>query len=147
MANEVVTAINEIAKVLRTVTALKNVQEYPPEQMNYDLYAVVYPNNGSIDISPTGTRETLHNINIDVLRQRTDLARDMMVLYPLIDSIPNALMLEVSYNSSGTPGSQFNDSIETFGNLSYSLIQSDYGGTPVIGYRFIMEETKIQVNL
>ena len=147
MANEIVTAISEIATVLRTVTALKNVQQYPPEQMNYDLYAVIYPNSGSVDVAPTGTRETLHNINIDVLRQRTDLARDMTALYPLIDSIPNALMLQVSYDSDGTPGSQFNDSIETFGNLSYSLIQSDYGGTPVIGYRFIMEETKIQVNL
>ena len=147
MANEIVTAINEIAKVLKTVNALKSVQEYPPEQMNYDLYAVVYPNSGAVDISPTGTRETLHNINIDVLRQRTDLARDMTALYPLIDSVPHALMLEVSYDSDGTAGSQFNDSIETFGNLSYSLIQSDYGGTPVIGYRFIMEETKIQVNL
>ena len=147
MANEIVTAINQIVTVLKTVTALKNVQGYPPEQMNYDLYAVVYPNNGSIDVAPVGTRETLHNINIDVLRQRTDLARDMTVLYPLIDSVPNALLLEVSYDSDGTPGSQFSNSIETFGNLSYSLIQSDYGGTPVIGYRFIMEETKIQVNL
>ena len=146
MANEVATAVSEIVTVLKTIPALKYVTGNPPEQVSYDTYAVVYPNDGGIDVAPVGTREGLHNIAVDVLRQRTDLARDTAALYPLIDSVSDKLLGEMTYDSDGNQGSIFNDSISTFGKLSYSWIQTDYGGVPVVGYHFLMEEVKILVN-
>ena len=142
MTAAIVTAITEIVTVLRGVSGLKNVPINPPEQMNYDTYAVVYPERGSIDVAPIGTRESLHNIAIDVLTTRTDLARDMARLEPFLDTIPNALLSEMTDS-----GDIFSNSIETFGALTYAFISTDYGGTPVIGYRFVMEGVKIQVNL
>ena len=142
MTASIVTAITEIVGVLRAVSGLKNVPINPPEQMNYDTYAVVYPEQGSVDVAPIGTRESLHNIAIDVLTTRTDLARDMARIIPFLDLIPTALLSEMTDS-----GDIFSNSIETFGKLTYSFISTDYGGTPVIGYRFVMEDVKIQVDL
>jgi len=135
-------AVDAIATVLRSVSGLRQVPVNPPETMSVETFAIVYPSTGSIEIAPIGTRTALHNIAIDVLTTRTDLARNIAALKPFIDTVANALMLEVS-----TGGDMFSSTIETFGRLSYSWVATDYGGVPVVGYHFVMEETKIQVNL
>ena len=136
------TAIEEIVKVLKSVDGLRQVPINPPETMNVETFAVVYPLSGSIDIGPVGTRKSLHVIAIDVLTVRIDLARDIARMKPFIDTVANALMKEVS-----TGGDMFTNSVETFSKLSYSWIATDYAGVSVVGYHFMMEDTKIQVNL
>lgn len=143
----IVSVINQVVTVLKTISALKNVPINPPEQMNYETFAVVYPFSGSIDAAPIGVKESLHNIAIDALTVRTDLARNMATVKPFIDSIPVPLLQQVSFDSDGNPGQQFGTTIETFEKLSYSWLETDYGGTPVVGYHFLMENVKVQVNL
>lgn len=147
MAQAIETAIEEIVNVLSDVAGMKKVPINPPEQMNYDLFAVVYPESGSVDVSPIGTRESLHMIAVDVLTVRSDLARDIARVKPFIDLVSTALLSEMTYDSDGTLGDVFNNSIDTFGTLTYAWIATDYGGTPVVGYHFVMEDVKIKVNL
>ena len=142
MAQALESAVSAIVAVLQSVSGLKQVPINPPETISVDTFAVVYPERGECDVAPIGTREFLHTIAIDVLTRRTDLARNIAALKPLIDTIANALMSEVTYD-----GDIFSDTIETFGKLTYSWVATDYGGTPVVGYHFRMEEVKIQVNL
>lgn len=142
MSEALETAVDAIVAVLRNVSGLKQVPINPPEQLNVDTFAVVYPFSGSIDIGPIGTRKALHVIAIDVLTRRIDLARDIARVKPFIDTVSAALISEVSGS-----GDQFSDTIETFGRLSYSWLSTDYGGTAVVGYHFLMEDVKILVNL
>lgn len=144
--------ILEIVKVLRTVSPFTNgnnqVPLNPPTMMSYSTFAVVYPFTGTMDTGPTGSRKYLHNIAIDVLTKNMDLARAIETMKPLIDTVPTALIREVSYDSDGDPGGQFNNNISTFASLTYQFIpQGDYGGVPVIGYHFAMNDVKILVNL
>ncbi len=144
-------AISEVVNVLRTVSPFdqpNQVPVNPPSMMSYTTFAITYPYTGRIDIGPTGTRRALHNIAIDVLTKDTDLARSMERLKPLVDTVPDALIREVSFDSDGDPGGLFNQSISTFGAFTYNWIPlTDYGGVPVIGYHLMMEDVKILVNL
>jgi hypothetical protein len=135
-------AIEQIVNTLRTVSGLRNVPVNPPETMSYDVFAVVYAFSGSIDIAPIGSRKALHQIAIDVLTKRIDISKSIATLKPLIDTVSNVLLAEVS-----TGGTIFNNSISTFSNLTYNWVSVDYGGVPVVGYHFMMVDVKILVNL
>lgn len=147
MTEAIETAVSEIVTVLRSVLDANSVPVNPPEQMSKDTFAVVYPERGSVDVSPIGTRESLHAISIFLLTVRSDLARDIARVKPYIDTISNALLSEMTYDSDGNQGGIFNNSIDTFGSLTYQQVSTDYGGVPVIGYQFTMEDVKIKVNL
>lgn len=147
MTEALESAVNQIVTVLSGVSGLKEVPVNPPEGISLDTYAVVYPQSGVVNVGPTGSRKTLHVIAVDVLTRRTDLARDFAIVKPLIDTVSDALLRQVSYDSDGNAGGLFNNTIQTFSSLSYSWITSDYGGVPVVGYHFLMNDVKILVNL
>ena len=72
----------------------------------------------------------------------------MKTLKPLIDAVSMAMIRQVSYDSDGDPGQAFNNSVETFARISYTWIPLiDYGGVPVVGFRFLLEQVKIHTNL
>lgn len=144
MTQSLENAITEIVNVLKTVQGLENVPFNPVETMSYSTFAIVYPFSGNVDVSPTGTRKNLHNIAIDVFTKRTDLARNLQTLYPLIDLVSHALLSQISITGT-TPGSIFNNSINTFEQLTYTWSVSEYGGIQVVGYHFLMVNVKILV--
>lgn len=147
MTESLENAVEQVVAVLSGVAGLRDVPVNPPEQMGAQTFAVAYPQSGKVELSPTGTRRSLHNIAVDVLTVRTDLARDIALVKPFIDTVPDALLRQVSYDSDGNPGGQFAGSIETFASLSYSWMTSNYAGVDVVGYHFLMEDVKILVNL
>lgn len=140
-------ACTKIAQVLSNVSGLKNVPINPPETMSYDTFAIVYPNDGVYDLAPVGTRKGLHNIAIDVLTKRMDLARDLARLKPLIDLVAHSISLQFSYDGSGNVGQRFGDSLQTASNIVYSIVEKDYGGVPIIGYHMTMNGSKILTEL
>lgn len=140
-------ACNEIVAVLRNTGAFGQVPLNPPSMMSYSEFALVYPYSGNLEITDTGTRRALHNVAIDILSKNTDLARAMTIIRPFVDIVSHALEVEVSYDSDSNPGGLFNQSINTFARFTYSFLQSDFGGVPVIGYHCFMEDVKIRTNL
>lgn len=151
MTQPIDNCVNEVVNVLLTVSPFTNSKQVPvnpPSMMSYTTFAITHPISGRIDIGPVGTRKSLFNVGIDVLSKDIDLARTFQTLKPLIDTVSDALIRQVSYDSDGNPGQQFNHSISTFGAISFNEIPlTDYGGVPVIGYRITMEDVKILVNL
>lgn len=137
----------EIVNVLRNVDGFGQVPLNPPTVVSYSMFAVVYPFSGNVQIGEVGTRMYLHNIAIDILTKDTDLARAIEKVKPFLDTVANALERQVSYDSDGNTGGQFNQSIDTYARFTYSWLQSDYGGVPVIGYHCFMEDVKIRTNL
>lgn len=142
MTEALESAVTAIVGVLANVTGLRQVPINPPETMNAETFAIVYPQSGQIDIGPIGSRKALHVIAVDVLTKRTDLARNIATVKPFIDTVSNALIGEVSVG-----GTLFSNTINTFGSLSYSWVSSDYAGVAVVGYHFMMNDVKILVNL
>jgi len=141
MAEAAESAISEIINVLRTVSGIENVPLNPPSVMSYATFGLVYPFSGSY-------KRGMHNIAIDILTKEIDIARSIERMKPLIDTVSMAFGREISYDSDGSPGDQFNNTIETFSTLDYSWIpQTDYAGIQVIGLHFVMNNTKILVNL
>ena len=137
------TAIAAIAAVVESVSGITSAPTYPHEQMNESPFAVTYVISSEMDIGPIGTRKSLSNIAIDVLVIRRDIALDMEILTPFLDSVPAALLAEVS-----TGGDIFSATIDTFESLSTEFIpQIDYGSVQMIGYRFTMNNVKILVAL
>lgn len=141
--NELVNVITQVADVVSRVQGIRQAPVNPSETQNIDPFAVTYLFNGRIEIGPVGTRKNLHQIAVDVFVARTDLPRNLATLHPFVDSVPFALMSEVSDG-----GSLFNSTIQTFGGLETTFLPSvDYGGKQMIGYRFVMEDVKVLVNL
>jgi len=139
----VATAVAAIAAVVDGVSGVTLAPTYPRETMNESPFAVTYVITGEIDIGPIGTRKSLLSIAIDLLIPRRDIALDMETLLPFVDSIPNALLSEVS-----TGGDVFSGTISTFEFLSIEFIpQADYGGAQHIGYRFLMNNVKLLISL
>jgi len=143
--------INQVVAVLRTVSPFTHSNQVPinPTSIqSYSDFVLVYPSTGTFTVNPLGTKKALHNISVDAFTKNMDPARAISTIKPWIDTISTALIQEVSYDSDSNPGGQFGNTIETFVSVDYSFItQADYGGVPVIGYHFTMNEVKILVNL
>jgi hypothetical protein len=143
-------AIAEIINVLKTVSGVQNVPLNPPSVMSYKTFGLVYPGSGNYNFgSPTGTKRGLHNISVDILTVNMDIARCIAEMKPYIDTVALALGRQVSYDSDGNPGQQFNASIETFESLDYLWVPAgtDYGGVQVVGLHFTLNQVKILTSL
>src|SRR5690349_18989596 len=115
---------SEVVNVLRTVDGIDQVPLNPTSVQSCTTFGLVYPNSGTTEATPTGTRRSMHVIAIDLLTKNIDIARAMAQLKPFVDTVSLACLQQVSYDSDGNPGSQFNGSMETFGSISYSWLSS-----------------------
>ncbi len=134
----IVTALSAIRATVAAVSGIRQTPTNPTETANVWPFAIVYALDGNASAFPIGTSTHLLNIAVEVFTARKDLARDFDVINPFLDSIPAALLAEVT----GT-GSQFESNITTFDTINYELLEKDYAGVAVIGYRFTLTNVKI----
>jgi len=133
MTQNIEDVCSAVVVILKTITALKQVPIDPPDTVNVDTFAVVYAGSGMITNGVVGTKKSLHNIVVDVLTKRTDLARDMARIKPFIDTVKTALLADTTLSGKA----------QTYDSLSYELVNTDYASVPVIGYKFILNNVKI----
>lgn len=134
-------AKTQIAAVVANVTGIHQAPANPNETQNDFPVAVIYLQTGNLGAGPIGTRKSLYNIAIDVLTPRLDLANDLAILDPFVDTVPAALIAEVS-----SGGDRFSGTISTFEEITMQYIALDYAGVPVRGYRFVLNNVKILSN-
>jgi hypothetical protein len=135
-------AIAQIANVVSNVNGIKQAPPQPTEKFTEFPFASIYLTTGNLAVGPIGTRKSLYNIAIDVLTDRKSLPDDLVILHPFIDTIPEALLAEVSGN-----GNRFEQTISTFNDITIQFIPGvTYAEIDMIGYRFIMVDVKILVN-
>lgn len=136
-------ALTAISATVAGVSGIKSAPDNPQENINEYPFALTYVMDGTLNIGPIGTRKSLLNISIDLLTVRRDISLDMAILTPYLDSIPHALASEISYT-----GDRFSNTLETFEKITLQFLPFyDYAGAQMIGYRFIMENVKLLVNL
>jgi hypothetical protein len=133
MTQPVEDTIAAIVVIIKTVSGITQVPVNPPDTVNTDTFVVTYPLNGVFDNGVVGTKKGLHNISVDLLRKRTDLARDIAAIKPFVDTIPIALLADPTLGAT----------VQTFEAVRYELIMPDYGGVPTIGYKFTITNAKI----
>ena len=132
-------ALTQIAYVISNVAGIHQAPERPGETQNDYPFAAIYLTTGNLGLGAIGTRKSLYNIAIDVLTARLDLARDLEILNPFLDTVVDALVAEVSDD-----GGKFENTISTFDEITMQFIpRVDYAGVQMIGYRFVMSNVKI----
>jgi len=143
MANEVKDMMAAVATVVDAVSGIRTATSEPRESQSVDPFAVVFLFSGEFGTSPIGTKRSLTTVAIDVLKVRRDLPRDLATINPFIDSVTTGLISEIADG-----GGRFSNTIQTFGDIKVMLLpRVDYAGVEMIGYRFLMENVKILVNL
>ena len=136
------TALDAIITVVSAVSGIRQTPTNPTETANVYPFAVCYVMDGQLANGAMGTRKHLVNIAIELLTARKDLARDMALISPYIDSISSALLAEVSDS-----GDRFSATISAFEGINYELLpEVNYAGVQMIGYRFTMTNVKILEN-
>ena len=139
----VTAALTAIAATVAGVSGVKTAPANPQENINEYPFALVYAMEGVQNIGPIGARKVLFNVAIDLLTIRRDISIDMAILTPFLDSIPGALSGEIH-----TSGDLFSGTIQTFENVRFEFLPAyPYAGADMIGYRFVMENIKILVDL
>lgn len=134
--------ILKISEVVAGVSGIVQSQPNPKEKQNVYPFAITYPADGDIAMGATGTRKSLDNIVVEVMKSRVDLPRDLAAMVQFYDTVPAALIAEVSGN-----GNRFDGTISTFGNIRRQFVPGvDYAGVILIGYRFIMQDVKILID-
>src|SRR5512146_1775403 len=78
---------SEVVNVLRTVDGIDQVPLNPTSVQSYTTFGLVYPNSGTTEATPTGTRRSMHVIAIDLLSKNIDIARAMATLKPFVDPL------------------------------------------------------------
>ena len=136
------TALDAIVSVVSGVSGIRQAPVNPTEGANVYPFAMCYVTNGRLVNGAIGTRKHLVNVAVELLTARKDLARDMALISPYIDSISSALLAEVSDN-----GTRFAGTISAFEGIDYEVLNSYvYGTVEMIGYRFTMTNVKILEN-
>lgn len=133
MTQPVENLVTAVAVLVDAVTGILQVPVNPPETVSVPTFAIVYLRSGTIDNGVIGMRKALHTINIDVLTKRTDLSRDMAKVKPFLDLVPAALLADPTLTATA----------QTFDNITYELLVTDYGGVPMIGYKFSINGIKV----
>lgn len=136
-------AVTAIAAVVDGVTGINVAPAYPQENINERVFALTYLMTSLTEISETGTKQHLALISIDLLTPLLNLKEDLMVLLPLADSVSTALITEAT-----TGGDMFSGTIDTFTNLRIEFLPSyTYANVQMIGYRIMLEDVKLKLDL
>ena len=136
------TALDAVVSVVSAVSGIRQAPTNTTETANVYPFVMCYVINGRLINGAIGTRKHLVNIAVELLTARKDLARDMALVSPYIDSISAAIIAEVSDN-----GTRFAGTISAIEGIDYELLQNfNYAGVEMIGYRFTMNNVKILEN-
>lgn len=134
MTEKIQLAINEIQDAVGAVTGIKKAPDNPPGNVN-DFYFVAYPGDGNIQKQSYQFWVGLHNITGVLFSDNPDMQKAYAKLTPYIDLIPKKLF---DTQDAGTF-----TTLETFGNITYSMGQIDWGGTLYWSIQFIIQDVKI----
>jgi hypothetical protein len=136
--------LQAIVSVVRGVTGIKGVPDYPPDQIPERAFpfAVAYPGNGTHTFGVPGEKLYLGEFIVEVHVARKNLPAAVQGVIDYGDSVPAALMDDiVSGNTLRAAG------LDTFGGIQQTFGELDWGDMQTLGYRFIVTDAKIRSNL
>lgn len=130
-----------IAQMQTYMLTLDNVlaaPDKPPEQMHLFPFVVTFARRGTWKLAPAETKTGLHTIHIEVHVARVDLPYDVQAAMQYSDSVPELLMSKLLNDN------QWNDTIDTFGDIDYEFGVLGWAKINTLGFRFIVKDVKVQ---
>lgn len=134
-----ITILSDVKKRIKALGGISQIDLYPPEKITDFPFVTIYPGAGAWEYGPAGDKKALYSIVVELHIARKNLPRDAEAAMRYVESIPNALMS----NDDG-------DTLSTtaFSGLDFSgLIALGYTDADTIGYRWTMQNVKLQTTL
>lgn len=128
-------AIVQIQALVSGISGIRGAPDEPPDQISHYPFAVCFPESGVYEAGvPAGCMQGLHDIVVELHVARKDLPRDYRKAIAYAKSIPNAIL-----NALGTVNL---DTVSTVGFIRYEFGVLNWGETPTMGFRFVLESVK-----
>ncbi len=125
-------------EVVRGVSGIRAAPDNMAGSLSIYPFAFWYPGPSTWEVSPVGTGKALHTIVIEVHVARKDAPRDVEACLPFADSIPKALLADVTLGGR----------VQTFARVTCpGLVRLDYGSNETLGFKFSIEEVKMLTGL
>jgi hypothetical protein len=121
-------AIDDVNATVRALAGIKSALDYPPEQANEYPFWVAYMGNGVFTFDTYPATKGLHTIIGELHVARKDLPNDISIAAPFVDSIPVAIMADVTLG--GTVG--------LFENITYEFAAMRWDAVDTVGFRFLI---------
>ena len=137
-------AVTAVAGVVVTVSGVDSSPAFPIFNISDRIFALNYVMTSDVEISETGTKQHLAVIASDLITPLVDVVNDdLETILGLVDSITTALITEA------TPaGDMFSGALDTFSNLRVEFLPNYiYNNTQYIGYRVMLENVKLKLDL
>jgi hypothetical protein len=135
--------IEEIQADLRAISGIRAAPDQAPDQINLFPFVVAFPGPGRWYSNVPGNKILLASIIVELHVARKDLARDIQAAMEFAESIPNALLKPVATET----GDCFNNTIATFGEITYTFGPLGWGETDTFGWRWTINNVKLQSNI
>ena len=133
-------ACSQIVTVLSAVSGIEQVPLNPESTVNVTTFGLVYPMRGNLSLAPLGDRMSLHDIAVDIFERSIDISNDIAFMKPFIDTVPAALLAQMT-----DTGQRFGGSLSTFEQVTYEIVNRKYAGVPYLVCHFMMMNCKILV--
>ena len=136
MTDQLQLAIENILEIVTgDVSGIRAAPKYLPEAINVYPTLVCYAGSGYIEGgNPAGSMRGMHNIILELHIAGGDLPRTQADSMSYASSIPAALLNNPTLNST----------VSTFGRITYIFGSMVYGKINTIGFRWTIEDVKIQ---
>ena len=129
-------AMDWVQDTVGALEGMRGAPHEPTESVQVFPFSRAYAGEGVIEMNELGMDRGLHSIVVEIHVGRQDLPRDVKKAMPYVDSVPAALL--ASPTLGGT--------VSTFGRIRYRFGPMAVGGEDTIGFRFWLEDVKVQVN-
>ena len=132
----------QIKTYVATLTGIKESYDKPVGQIGTgQVVVIVYPPSGTNELVTPGERESLETYMLRVLIPLGDIARNVDVLLPYVDSVPNLLWYKLVNDN------QWNNMIDTFERIDHVFVNPTIAGVEYIGVEFKVIRVKRHITL
>jgi len=136
-------ALSAVAGVIAGVSGVNSSPSFALFNINDRIFSLNYVMASNVEISETGTKQHLAIIACDLITPLVSATDEIDTILGLIDSISTALITEAT-----TGGDMFGDAIDTYSNLQIQFLPNYiYSNVQYIGYRIMLEEVKLKIDL
>jgi hypothetical protein len=131
-------AIAAIQDIALTLTGIRAAPDYAPDKLPPLPAVITYPAEGSFEgTGGSGASQDMHTIYCEVHVARKDLARDVALLVPFIDTFRNAIVAAPTL--AGTV-------VTIKYPIRYVLLEREFGtGNKTLALRFVIVVKQINI--
>ena len=122
-------AIDRVQALVGALSDIREAPDEPPETMAVFPFAVAYALRGRWDFPSASWAIGYHTIILELHVARVDLARDVQQSMAYSESIPNALIGDITLNST----------VDTITSISYTYGPLGWGDVKTFGWRYEIE--------